>query len=457
MKKIFTLVFVVTSLLPFSQGVFATSDVLRFVGYGPISAGMGGVATAIHTGAAGMMTNPATLWLGDIGSEVNVGLDVITADISIKNNTTGEVAESTSHSNNRGPYSAPQLAYTYRNQSIAFGFGIFAHGGVGTEYGSNSFLSRATGDLDTGLDNSSRLLTINIPFAVGFEISDKFVVGASLDAVWQGLNLEMLMGADQIGSLIGTGRANGSLVSDLGSLPDLRGAHFSLSKDEFVGSGVDAWGYTGRIGILYKPNSNTTLGMAYTAESSVSDMKGQGALTAVDGAVGQLVMPGQIAVRDFQTPAQLNFGISHLLNDHWFVTADLSRVFWAHAMKNIDVDFIADSGGDLNILLPQNYRDQTTLSLGTAYQFDRWILRGGARVATQALRSDTVLAILPATPTVFSSTGFSYQLTRDVELDFAWVHSFEKTLSNSSLPNISVPIETVHDQDSFSITFSSHF
>lgn len=457
MKNILNLKILFAVLATFSQDVLATSDVFRFVGYGPISAGMGGAATAIDTGAGGMMTNPATLSLMDDGSQVHVGLDIILTDLSVKNSSTGEVIESASHSKNRGPYGAPQLGFTHRRQSLTFGFGVFANGGVGTEYGTSSFLSQATGGLDTELENSSRLLTLNIPFAASFDVNDKFSVGGSIDAVWQGLNLEMLMGADQVGSLLGSGRVSGDLVPVLGGLPDFRGSHFSLTKNQYVASGVDAWGYTGRVGMIYKPNQSTKMGLAYTTESSLSDMKGQGVLTVIDGVIGQLSMPGQIIIRDFQSPALLNFGLSHQWGEQWLLTADLSRIFLKHAMKNIDVGFVADSGQNINILLPQNYRDQTALSLGAAFNSGKWTLRGGARFATQALRSDTVLAVIPAIPTVFSTVGFSYQLAEYSRLDFAWVHSFEETMKNSSQPNTSAPIEIIHAQDSLNMALTWNF
>lgn len=137
-----------------SSTALATSDVYRFVGHGPISTGLGGAATAFDVGAAGMMTNPATLSLGKPGAELYGGADVIFADLEVENTATGETARSNDHSKNRGPYAAPQLAYTYRDGRYAFGIGAFARGGVGTEYGKDSFLSRATGGLDTGRNKS---------------------------------------------------------------------------------------------------------------------------------------------------------------------------------------------------------------------------------------------------------------------------------------------------------------
>src|SRR5690606_15990226 len=152
-----------------------------------------------------------------------------------------------------------QLAYTQRLGNLTIGIGAFAQGGLGTEYGRSSFLSRATGGADTGLENSSRLLVLDIPLAASYKVSEALTIGGSVDALWQGLNLDLLLGADQVGSLLGSGRAKGSLVPVLAGLPALQGAHFSLTKNKLLGSGVDAWGIAGRLGLAYQLTPVTRL------------------------------------------------------------------------------------------------------------------------------------------------------------------------------------------------------
>ena len=454
------------SICPIAAGVLlaiispsasAVSDVFRFVGYGPVSGAMGGAATAFDVGAAGMMTNPATLSMLPEGQQFHLGTDVILGDLSMTNTATGEVARSHKRSKNRGPYGSPHLAYTYRSGPLALGVGVFAYGGAGTEYGTSSFLSRATGGLDTGLRNSSRLGILNIPFAASYQVNDKLAVGASLDAMWQSLSLEMLLGADQVGSLIGSGRVSGSLVPVLGGLPDLRGAHLGFARNHPVLNAADAWGIGGRIAMTYKVSEDTVVGAAYSMKSHVDDMKGDATLTAVDAVVGQIPLTGQISIRDFQTPGQLNLGISHSFNEQWMVAADISRIFWKDAMKDIDVGFVADNGANIDILLPLNFKDQTALSLGAAYQTGKWTLRGGARFTTQALRPETLLPVIPAFTTRFGSAGFAYEVSSRSRVDFAWTHSFNKEMENSSLPNTSAPIRGAHAQDSVSLAYTYSF
>lgn len=438
--------------------VACATDVFRLEGFGAVSRAMGGVATAIDTGAAGMMTNPATLSLMKEGSEVMAGLDLVTTDIEVRNKATGESVSSRNHSNNRGPYMAPEAAYTWRVGDWAFGVGAFAQGGLGTEYGRSSFLSRASGGLDTGLDNSSRLLVLNIPFAASFQATEKLSIGGSIDAMWQGLNLNLLLGADQVGSLIGAGRASGSLIPVLGGLPDLRGAHFSLTKNQPLASGVDAWGYTGRVGFVYKATEDTLVGAAYTSKSHLADMTGRATLTAIDGVAGQIPLAGKIRIRDFQMPATLNLGVSQRVTDRLMLAADVSQVYWKSVMKDIKVAFEADGGGDLQIRLPQDYKDQTILAVGGAYQVSEQLtLRAGLRYAAQALRSSTLFAVIPATPRKHLSAGLGYAFSPLSRLDFAWSHAFSDGMDNSSLPNTSAPMHVSHSQDNATLNYTYRF
>lgn len=438
------------------QAAWAT-DVFRLEGIGAVSRAMGGTAAASDVGPGGMLTNPATLSLGQAGTEAMIGLDLVTTDIAVKNKATGESARSDTHSHNRGPYYAPQAAFTRRFGDLTVGLGAFALGGLGTEYGRDSFLSRALGT-DSGLANSSRLLVLDIPLAASFKINDALTVGASVDAMWQGLNLDLLLGADQVGSLIGNDRASGSLVPALGTVPDLRGAHFSLTRNKLLGSGVDAWGYAGRLGLLYQLTPDTRLGAAYSFKSRIGDMEGDATLTAVSGAAGLIPFAGKIKIKDFQTPARFDLGFQQRLNSQWSVALDISRVFWKDAMRDIKVAFTADAGGNLNILLPQNYRDQTVVALGTAYALSpAWTLRAGARFATQALREQTLFAVIPATPTKHLSLGFSWAVSPASRIDFAWSHALREKMDNTRLPNTSAPIEVRHAQNNATLNYTVSF
>jgi len=189
----------------------------------------------------------------------------------------------------------------------------------------------------------------------------------------------------------------------------------------------------------------------------MNDMQGRATLTAVDGIAGQIPLDGKIKLRDFQMPAKLDFGLSHSFNEQWMFTVDVSRVFWKHAMKDINVGFTSDNGVNIDILLPQNYKDQNIFAIGLAYQTGNWTLRSGARISDQALRADTLFAIIPAIPRKHVSAGFSYDFSSANSVDFAYSHAFKESLENSSLPNTSAPIRSSHSQDNFTLAYTHKF
>ncbi|PKO56829.1 MAG: aromatic hydrocarbon degradation protein [Betaproteobacteria bacterium HGW-Betaproteobacteria-21] len=446
------------STLAVSSPVAQATDVFHLEGIGAVSRAMGGTAVAHDVGAGGMLTNPANLSFGQNSREMMIGFDLVTTDITVKNKATGESVDSDTHNKNRGPYFAPELAYTQRIGGLTLGIGAFAQGGLGTEYGRSSFLSRSTGGTDTGLENSSRLLVLDIPLAASYKVTDALTIGGSIDALWQGLNLDLLLGADQVGSLISGGRATGSLVPVLGGIPGLQGAHFSLTKSKMLASGVDAWGYAGRLGLAYQVTPATRLGAAYNFRSRISDMEGDATLTAISGVLGQIPLEGKIKIRDFQMPAKLVIGASHRVTPQWLLTADVSRVFWKDVMKNIKVAFEANAGGNLNVLLPQDYRNQTILAIGTSYALTpEWTLRAGARYASQALRKETLFAVIPATPSKHLSLGFSYAVSPASRIDFALSHALREKMDNNSLPNTSEPIEVKHSQNNATLNYTLSF
>ena len=246
LQKKLAAVLVVTALSASSQIAWAT-DVFHLEGIGAISRAMGGTAVAQDVGPGGMLTNPATLSLMPNDRQAMVGFDLVTTDIAVKDQRTGESTNSNSHGHNRGPYLAPEAAFTQRIGDVVFGLGAFARGGLGTEYGKNSFLSRGYDPLsatarDTGLENSSRLLVLDIPLAASFRVNEALTLGASIDAMWQGLNLDLFLRTDQVGALVQDQRVSGSLTNVLlatlgagplagpGPYPGLQGAHFSLTK-----------------------------------------------------------------------------------------------------------------------------------------------------------------------------------------------------------------------------------
>ncbi|WP_027855273.1 OmpP1/FadL family transporter [Marinobacterium litorale] len=444
------------SLLFISQYAQATEG-LRLEGYGPVSRAMGGTAMAQDTGTASIMGNPATMALAPLGKRLSVGADIITAEITNTDLGSGEKVSSSHESQNRHPYFAPQIGYTDNRGKWAWGVGAFALGGLGTEYGDKSFLSDGSSGNPTELENSSRLFVLDIPLALSYRINDRLAFGATVDAVWSGMNLNMLLGANQVGSLVAEGRVGGGLMPTLGGLPALDGAHLSFTKDKPLSSGADAWGVSGRIGLIWQATPTTVVGAAYNLGTKLNDLKGKARLTASDAVLGNIPLDGSIRIKDFQMPASLTAGITHKVNDRWRISADLSRVFWNDVLKDIDVSFTSAGGGDLNISLPQNYKDQTIIALGTSYDIGNWTLRAGYRQGTEVVPSENLFVTLPVTPTRIASMGFSYRIAKSGQIDFAYSHNFEIERTNGASTNTGNPVRNKESQNNFVIGYTARF
>lgn len=436
------------------------TDVFNLEGFGPVSRAMGGSGVAYNVGPAAMMLNPATLGLMSDGRYVDLGLDIVTTDIKATNTATGETATSGNHGNNNGPYFAPEAAFVYRHGRYAFGVGAFAEGGLGTQFGGSSFLSRTTTNgIDTGFDNFSRLLVLRIPFALSYDVTDKLTVGGSLDAVWTSLNLGMLLDASQIGTLAAQRRASGTLLPTLASVPGLSGGYINFSHNGIVGGGADAWGIGGKLGLTYRLTPDTVLGMAYNFKTHVGDLGGHATLSAVSSVAGNIPLSGEVTVHNFEMPAQFTAGISHRFNEHWSVSADYQRVFLASVMKDINVTFVqSGTGANLNLSLPQNYRDINVFAIGAEYRYNASLaFRAGFHYAQEAIPNNTLFAVIPAIPTTSLTGGVSYAFGKNDQVDFALSYALQKTLTNASQPNTSVPIKVTHSQLNAAMAWQKRF
>lgn len=436
------------------------TDAFNLVGTGPISQGMGGTGVAYNIGPGAMLINPATLSAFETGRYASIGLDIITADLKIKNIATGETAQSHSHGRNNGPYIGPELSFVWRNDDYALGIGAYASDGVGTQFGRESFLSRTTtNSINTGLDSFSRLLVLRIPVSFAYEVNEKLSVGGSLDAVWTAVNLGFLLDTSQIETLAVQKNISGSLVPNLLSIPELSAGYLDINNGNTVGGGVDGWGLGGRVGLTYKPISKTTVGIAYNFKTNVGDLSGDADLTAVSRSLGPISLAGKAKLRDFEMPAALTIGINQQINSETMISFDYKRVFWNDVMDNLKVHFEQnDSKDNLDINLPLNYRDSNVYSLGMQYAANpKWTFRTGLHYAQMANSKEGILSIIPSTPTTNLTGGLSYSVTPRSVVDFSLAYGFKKKALNNAQPNTDKPIEVSHAQLAGALIFTTKF
>lgn len=436
-------------------------ELARVEGFGPVSRGFAGAGVAHAVGAGSMMLNPAELLRLDSEHEALVQLTQVHARIDIDNRATGETVRNAGLGNNRGPYHLPELAYAWRTGDWAFGTGVFAAGGFGIEYGTQSFLSRTTtNNVATGLPVNSRVAQLRIPFAVAFKPDSRWRLGASIDVVNASLNLASLLDAQQVGLLIQSGRASGNLVPVLAAIPDLSGAHFEFVRNNALASELAAWGVAGRIGASFQLSPQTSVAGAYEFKSALRNLKGRGQLTAIDKDNNHIRLEGDGSLPAFQFPQAFVLGVSHRITPQMAVTADLRRTLWGQVLGDTVVDFRSDSGGTLSVSLPTGFNNLTTLAVGAEWQWQSsWTLRAGASHAFQpAVPSDHLSGTFPTFTRNHLSTGLSYRHREAHQFDLGLSYGFTDPVRNPGGNVNSIPaIEGRNRQINPVIGYSYHF
>ena len=73
------------------------------------------------------------------------------------------------------------------------------------------------------------------------------------------------------------------------------------------------------------------------------------------------------------------------------------------------------------------------------------------------MRKDTLVAVIPATPSTHLSFGFSYAMSPASRIDFAYSHALREKMANPGVPNTSAPIEVRHAQNNATLNYTYSF
>ena len=91
----------------------------------------------------------------------------------------------------------PAFGYARKSGELTYGLGVFAQGGMGTEYAADSFLAMGSGDKVRSELGVGRLI---VPLS--YNVTKDLAIGASIDYVWASLDLQMAIPVGAMGSLI---------------------------------------------------------------------------------------------------------------------------------------------------------------------------------------------------------------------------------------------------------------
>jgi long-chain fatty acid transport protein len=412
---------------------------MNMEGYGPISTGMGGVSQAIDHGTAAMAQNPATLALMGPGARIDAAIGLLGPDVHSSMPGFGDSKSGGTS------YVMPGFGYARQKGALTYGIGVFAQGGMGTEYTENSFLAGGSGSPVRSELGVGRVL---VPLA--YQLTPDLAVGATLDFMWAGLDMRMALAGSQLGGLV-TG-ASPPLATQLSGLANAAWARIDFSNTSDFTGAAKSTGWAGKIGAVYKVSPTVMVGASYQFQSSLGDMK-TSATGASLSAAGGFVDKGRITVVDFQWPATWAAGASWQATPKLLLAADVKRLDWSGVMKDFRLRYeSAGIGGTVSFALPQNWKDQTITNLGLAYAVNGALtLRAGANLASNPIPDDTVNPLFPATVKNHYTAGLGYR--------FSPASDFNASLTVAPKSTVTRPdgIVITHQQLNAQLMYSHRF
>jgi len=421
------------------SSVMATNGMLM-EGYGPISTGMGGASQAFDHGNAAMAQNPATLGLmADGTSRLDVALGILGPDV--KSSFMGMPDAKSGGT----AYVMPAFGYVKRSGAYTYGFGMFAQGGMGTEYDASSFLASGTGQAAR-----SELGVGNVIFPLAYQVNSDLTVGATLKFLWSSLDMQM---AGTVGTLspIVTG-GYGNLAMGFATAPAGTPARVDFSDDNKFTGAAKATGWGASLGATYKVNKDLMIGTSYQFKSALDDMKTAPSAASM-ALTGNPIDYGQITVIDFQMPSVFAIGAGWQVSPSLLLAADLKYIGWAESMKDFKMRYDSALGnGSVSFTLWQYWKDQAVLNLGMAWKAnDKLTLRAGLNLADNPVPDSYVHPLFPAIVKDHVTLGLGYRFDAKSEFNAALTLAPSVTVTSGQGVGIS------HAQTSWQFMYSRHF
>ncbi len=473
-----------------STTVYATNG-MNMEGYGPIATGMGGASMAYDNGAAAMMNNPATIGLMPQGDRLDISFGFLGPHVKSTNDATGESATSSGNA-----YYMPAIGWVWKKDQFSSGLGMFAQGGMGSEYSWDSFLAQGSGEKVRTELSVGRVL---VPFA--YSITKDLSVGATADFVWAGLDLKMALTGQQFFNLAGLdsstpnqhqyGNASGTLVDTFTGLymagafnpaNPVPWARFDFSDNSSFTGKAKATGFGGKLGGVYKVNDALTIGAAYHSKTALSDMETKSAKVSFNANVdigfattgtpngtymnATIPLTGKIQVKDFNWPQMVGIGMAYQVSNDLMIVADYKWINWKAVMKEFKMNFTVDAGQQgmagafdntvLDASLTQNWKDQNVIMIGVGYRVNpEWTLRGGINYANNPIPDTYLNALFPAIEKTHVTIGAGYMISKASSVDASFTYAPE--VKQTSGPNAPEGATVTHSQTNMQIMYSYRF
>ncbi len=373
---------------------------LNLIGSGGISTGLAGADTAVATDFTAMNTNPAGMTQHN-GTHAGAALTIILPNLHFSNSGSSQGGED-------DPLLIPNLGYIHplSGTGLTLGIGLFTVGGTASDF-RNLRTTLATTDKTSTIIRHYKLTP-----SLAYKVNDRLSVGAALAVSFSDVALKVAPNTPTGFESKGTcDRANGV------ALP---------------GSCAFAFGFTPKLGLMYKPHDMVTLGLAYTFKT-VFDYDGDKFIRNQPG-IGNVEYEADVS--SFKWADDIAFGVAVRPNQRLLLSAKVQWINWDAAMNTVVVN-LRDGNNPAKptdtIFLPYNWDSQWVVAVGGTYDVtDQLNVRAGYNYGNDPVPASTL------DPTNLNITehhitvGAAYRFTPRFMLDGAFNYTVEHERNFSS-------------------------
>ncbi len=416
-------------------------------GIGMHAKGMGGASIALPLDAVSIGQNPAASAV--VGNRADVGLDIFRP---IRETTLSQTGNPMTNMPPPGFFDGnfdgsesewffiPEAGYNrVIDSKWSAGVSLFGNGGMNTDYASpgvplvnSNPMTGMPANTDTGINLQQAFI---VP-TFAYKINDQHAVGLGVNIVAQGFKSWGLATFDN--------------------------PFTSTSPGNVADNGTDwAWGLGFRLGWLGQLTSNVSMGAYYSSRTWMQELEEYEGLFAEQG--------------DFDIPENFGIGIAIKATPQLTIAADIVQINYSSidSIANSVYNFyscpgvIAMGGGDPSMGNPSyclggsngpgfGWEDQTVFKLGVQYVVNNeWTVRAGWNYAEQPIPEKETLFnhLAPGVVEHHLTLGATWNLAKDQELTFAYMHAFEKEVEGKYTPGFGTADIKMY-QDSFGVQYS---
>jgi long-chain fatty acid transport protein len=391
--------------------------------YGAKAGGMGGASYGLENGNSAVMNNPATLALRPEGSSLGIGATVLMPDV--KTGMNHPMAGPMSADSSADQFLMPSVSLIRKTGRVTYGVAVTAQGGMGTDYGTQSFLSNGT-----GLPMRSEVGFGRVMLPLAYNLDDRLSLAAQLDYVWAGMDVQMLM-------------------------PDGSG-HASFSNNSDYTGQAKGRGWAFKLGAHYKISDGVSVGATYHSKTDISDLEGGGTFTAFTPG-GAVPMPTRFRVVDFQWPETYGLGAAWQATPQLLLAADIKHIGWSDSMKTFRLAMNMGAGW-MEGAMPQNWKDQTVLMVGGQYMVTSTVaLRAGYNHGSNPVPAATLNPLFPAIVTTHYTLGAGWNMGGGHSLAGSIAISPKVTQTNPNMFGAGMAGTNTHSQTTVRLNYNYSF